>query len=47
MTDALQKVHRPIGFFGLLFISTDSILASADVCRFNLQTFIAAMTPSP
>ena len=38
MTDALQKVHRPIGFFGLLFISTGSILASADVCRFNLQS---------
>ena len=37
MTDALQKAHRPIGFFGLLLISTGSILAPADVCRFNLQ----------
>ena len=47
MIDELQNVHRPIGFFGLLFISTGSILASADVCRFNLQTFIASTTPSP
>ena len=38
MTEEPQKVHRPIGFFGLLFISTGSILASADVCRFNLQS---------